>query len=76
VRGDVVMAGYWRDPRATAQAIRDGWFHTGDIATIDDEGYILIVDRAKDMVLCGGENIARRKSSVCFTSIRLYSNAL
>jgi fatty-acyl-CoA synthase len=58
VRGDVVMAGYWRDPGATAQAIRDEWFHTGDIATIDDEGYILIVDRAKDMVLSGGESIA------------------
>jgi acyl-CoA synthetase (AMP-forming)/AMP-acid ligase II len=58
VRGDIVMAGYWRQPEASAQAIRDEWFHTGDIATIDDEGYILIVDRAKDMVLSGGENIA------------------
>ncbi|MGO8790926.1 MAG: fatty acid--CoA ligase [Terriglobia bacterium] len=58
VRGDVVMEGYWRQPEATAAAIRDGWFHTGDLATIDEEGYILIVDRSKDMILTGGENVA------------------
>lgn len=58
VQGDVVMEGYWRQPEATAVAIRDGWFHTGDLATIDEEGYILIVDRAKDMILTGGENVA------------------
>jgi fatty-acyl-CoA synthase len=58
VRGDVVMEGYWRQPEATAAALRDGWFHTGDLATLDDEGYILIVDRAKDMILTGGENVA------------------
>ncbi|HTS71921.1 MAG TPA: fatty acid--CoA ligase [Terriglobia bacterium] len=58
VRGDVVMEGYWRQPEATANAIRDGWFHTGDLGTVDEEGYILIVDRAKDMILSGGENIA------------------
>jgi fatty-acyl-CoA synthase len=58
VRSDVVMEGYWKQPEATAAAIRDGWFHTGDLAVIDEEGYILIVDRAKDMILSGGENIA------------------
>ena len=58
VRSDVVMAGYWNQPEATAEVIRDGWFHTGDLATIDEEGYILIVDRTKDMILSGGENIA------------------
>ncbi|MEJ2008336.1 MAG: fatty acid--CoA ligase [Acidobacteriota bacterium] len=58
VRGDVVMAGYWKQPDATEQAIRDGWLHTGDLATIDEEGYFLIVDRDKDMILSGGENIA------------------
>ncbi len=58
VRGDVVMEGYWRQPEATAAALRDGWFHTGDLATLDEEGYILIVDRAKDMILTGGENVA------------------
>ncbi|MHB8654375.1 MAG: long-chain-fatty-acid--CoA ligase [Terriglobia bacterium] len=58
VRGDVVMEGYWKQPGATTRAIRDDWFYTGDLATIDEEGYILIVDRAKDMILTGGENVA------------------
>ena len=58
VRSDVVMEGYWRQPEATADALREGWFHTGDLATLDEEGYILIVDRAKDMILTGGENVA------------------
>jgi acyl-CoA synthetase (AMP-forming)/AMP-acid ligase II len=53
-----VMKGYWKQPDETARVIRDDWFWTGDIATIDDEGYVLIVDRVKDMVLSGGENIA------------------
>lgn len=57
VRGDVVMAGYWNQPQETARAIREGWLATGDLATIDEEGYVLIVDRVKDMVLSGGENI-------------------
>ena len=63
VRGDVVMEGYWRQPEATAAAVRDGWFHTGDLAVIDEEGYILIVDRAKDMILTGGENVASAEIS-------------
>jgi len=58
VRSDVVMKGYWKQPEATARAIRDDWFYTGDLATIDEEGYVLIVDRAKDMILTGGENVA------------------
>ncbi len=58
VRSDVVMAGYWNQPEDTAHAIRDDWFHTGDLAVVDEEGYILIVDRAKDMILSGGENVA------------------
>ncbi len=58
VRSDVVMAGYWKQPDATSAAIQDDWFHTGDLATIDEQGYVLIVDRAKDMILSGGENIA------------------
>jgi acyl-CoA synthetase (AMP-forming)/AMP-acid ligase II len=52
------MEGYWRQPEATANVIHNGWFHTGDLASIDEEGYILIVDRGKDMILSGGENIA------------------
>ncbi len=57
-RSDVVMEGYWKQPAETERVIREGWFHTGDLATIDEEGYVLIVDRAKDMILSGGENIA------------------
>ena len=57
VRGSVVIKGYLNREEATAEAIQDGWFRTGDIATIDEDGYVFIVDRAKDMVLRGGENI-------------------
>ena len=58
VRGDNVMKGYWKLPEATAEALRDGYFHTGDLATMDAEGYVLIVDRAKDIIISGGENIS------------------
>ncbi len=58
VRSDIVMAGYWNQPEETKRVIREDWFHTGDLAVVDEEGYILIVDRAKDMILSGGENIA------------------
>jgi acyl-CoA synthetase (AMP-forming)/AMP-acid ligase II len=57
VRGAVVIKGYLNRPEATADSIRDGWFHTGDVATIDDDGFVFIVDRIKDMVLRGGENV-------------------
>ena len=57
VRGSVVIKGYLNRPEATAEAIQDGWFNTGDIARIDEDGFVFIVDRAKDMVLRGGENI-------------------
>ena len=57
VRGAVVIKGYLNREKSTAEAIQDGWFRTGDIATIDEDGYVFIVDRAKDMVLRGGENI-------------------
>ena len=56
-RGPNIMLGYWRMPEATAAAIVDGWYHTGDLATIDEESFIYIVDRAKDMIISGGENI-------------------
>jgi fatty-acyl-CoA synthase len=58
VRGNVVMAGYYNDPEATANAIRDGWFHTGDAAVIHPDGYIEIRDRLKDVIISGGENIS------------------
>ena len=57
VRGAVVIKGYLNRPEATADSIRDGWFHTGDVATIDEDGFVFIVDRIKDMVLRGGENV-------------------
>jgi fatty-acyl-CoA synthase len=57
-RGNVVMAGYWQQPEATDAVIVDGWFHTGDMAIADSEGYIEVVDRKKDLIISGGENIS------------------
>jgi acyl-CoA synthetase (AMP-forming)/AMP-acid ligase II len=57
VRGSLVMAGYYKDPDATAEASRFGWHHTGDIGHLDDEGFLHIVDRAKDMIITGGFNV-------------------
>jgi hypothetical protein len=61
VRGYSVMLGYWGDAERTREAMRDGWMHTGDLATIDAEGYCNIVGRAKDMLIRGGENIYPRE---------------
>jgi fatty-acyl-CoA synthase len=57
IAGPTVMAGYWANPDATAEAIRDGWLHTGDLALVDEEGYYKIVDRKKDMIISGGINV-------------------
>ncbi|MEH6904796.1 long-chain-fatty-acid--CoA ligase [Neobacillus drentensis] len=57
-RGNVVMSGYYKDPITTAAAIRDGWFHTGDLAVTHPDGFIEIRDRAKDLIISGGENIS------------------
>jgi fatty-acyl-CoA synthase len=57
-RSDGVMLGYWQQPAATAEVMRGGWFHTGDMATISEQGNILIVDRKKDIIISGGENIS------------------
>jgi long-chain acyl-CoA synthetase len=57
IRGPIVMPGYWGRPEATAEVLRDGWLHTGDVGHLDDEGYLFITDRAKDMVIRGGENV-------------------
>jgi fatty-acyl-CoA synthase len=58
VRGNVVMEGYYNDPHATASAIRNGWFHTGDAAVVHSDGYVEIRDRFKDVIISGGENIS------------------
>ncbi len=59
-RGPNIMTGYWNAPDATAEAIRDGWFHTGDIGRFDDDGYLYVVDRIKDLVIRGGINVYPR----------------
>ena len=61
IRGTNVMKGYYKRPDATAEAFRNGWFHTGDIGVIDEEGYVAIVDRKKDMILRGGYNVYPRQ---------------
>lgn len=57
IRGKNVMMGYWKNPELTAQALRGGWLHTGDVGMIDDEGYIFLMDRKADMIITGGENV-------------------
>jgi acyl-CoA synthetase (AMP-forming)/AMP-acid ligase II len=61
VKGDQVLMGYWRNHEATKSAFTDGWFHTGDVGRWDDDGYLYIVDRKKDMILTGGENVYPRE---------------
>ncbi|MFC0313917.1 fatty-acid--CoA ligase FadD5 [Gordonia phosphorivorans] len=56
-RGPTMMIGYWQNPEGTAEAFRDGWFHSGDLVRADEEGFLYVVDRAKDMIISGGENI-------------------
>ena len=56
-RGETLMKEYWRKPQATAETIRDGWLHSGDVATVDEDGYMTIVDRMKDMIITGGRNV-------------------
>jgi long-chain acyl-CoA synthetase len=59
IKGELVMKGYWNDPEATANALRDGWLHTGDIGRMDEDGYLIITDRKKDIIVnSGGDNIA------------------
>jgi long-chain acyl-CoA synthetase len=61
VRGDVVMQGYWQQPDATAAAIRDGWLYTGDVGRLDEEGFLTLLDRSKDLIISGGSNIYPRE---------------
>jgi acyl-CoA synthetase (AMP-forming)/AMP-acid ligase II len=60
-RSDLVMKGYWRNPEATAATIKNGWLHTGDMGYMDEAGYLFIMDRSKDMIISGGENIYPRE---------------
>jgi long-chain acyl-CoA synthetase len=60
-RSDCVMAGYWKNPEATAQTLRGGWLHTGDLGSLDEAGYLTIRDRSKDMIISGGSNIYPRE---------------
>lgn len=61
VRGDNLAAGYWKEPEQTKSVFKDGWFHTGDLATIDEDKYIYIVGRSKDIIISGGENITPKQ---------------
>ena len=62
VRGELVMQGYWNDPEATAQVLREGWLHTGDVGRLDEDGYIQITDRKKDLIVnSGGDNISPQR---------------
>ncbi|MEO5696443.1 MAG: AMP-binding protein [Burkholderiaceae bacterium] len=61
LKGDSVMAGYWRDPEATAAAVRDGWLFTGDLGSLDVDGFLTLKDRSKDLIISGGSNIYPRE---------------
>ncbi|MGH7005175.1 MAG: AMP-binding protein, partial [Alphaproteobacteria bacterium] len=60
-RGDVIMTGYWQNPGATAKALKGGWLHTGDVGSLDEEGFLTLKDRSKDMIISGGSNIYPRE---------------
>jgi long-chain acyl-CoA synthetase len=61
IQGHNVMKGYWNQPEATKEAMEDGWFHTGDMAKVDEDGYFFIVDRKKDLIIRGGYNVYPRE---------------
>jgi long-chain acyl-CoA synthetase len=61
VRGDTVMAGYWRNPQASAKTLRNGWLWTGDLGVIDEDGFLTLKDRSKDVIISGGSNIYPRE---------------
>ncbi|MGH3919066.1 MAG: AMP-binding protein [Pseudonocardiaceae bacterium] len=67
-RSNVVMAGYWKDPQASSDVLVDGWFHTGDGGSVDDQGYLSITDRKKDVIITGGENVSSIEVEDCVFS--------
>jgi acyl-CoA synthetase (AMP-forming)/AMP-acid ligase II len=68
-RGNVVLEGYWQQADATAAAIRDGWFHTGDGGSVDGDGYLSVSDRKKDVIITGGENVSSIEVEDCIYSL-------
>ena len=73
VRGEEVMKGYWKNPQATDETLKNGWLHTGDIGKIDEKGYLYLLDRSKDMLISGGENIYPREIEdviLCHPAVR------
>ena len=75
ISGPTVCAGYWRNPQATALSLIDGWFHTGDMARQDDEGFFYIVGRCKDMIISGGENIYAAEVEAVFREHQAVADA-
>jgi long-chain acyl-CoA synthetase len=73
-KGPQIMAGYWNKPDETAQGLRDGWFLTGDIGVMDEDGYFTIVDRKKDMVVVSGFNVYPNEIEDCLATIPASSN--
>src|SRR6185295_16764643 len=74
-RSDCVMKGYWQNPEATRKAMRSGWLHTGDVGSMDAQGFLTIRDRSKDMIISGGSNIYRARSRKCCCATRRWPNA-
>ena len=66
VRGDQVFAGYWNNPEETAKVLKNGWYHTQDLGRVDEEGYLYVIDRLRDMIVCGGKKCSRPKWNPCF----------
>jgi long-chain acyl-CoA synthetase len=76
-RGPAVMTGYWERPEATAEALRDGWLHTGDLGRLDERGYLSVLDRMKDFIISGGSNVyAREVEDVLLRHPRIHEAAV
>ena len=69
VRGEVVMKGYWKNSQATAERLRGGWLHTGDMGAFDEEGFLTLKDRSKDLIISGGSNVYPREVEECCCAI-------